>query len=143
MQLLAFRLAGETYALRLDGVERVVRAVEVTPFPEAPPDVLGVINLFGRILPVLDLRRRKGLPPREIDVSDFFLIVHLPARVFALWVDEVIGVIDYPEAEIVRATDVLAGARGVEAMVKTAQGIAFIANPEALWTPLVASVRSG
>jgi purine-binding chemotaxis protein CheW len=136
VQLLAFRLAEETYALHLDAVERVVRAVEVTPLPGAPAEVLGVINVFGRLLPVLSLRQRIGLPDKQVDVSDFFLIVHMAARTLALWVDEVLGVMDYPEKEIVRAGDVLPGAAEVEGLVKTPQGIAFIERLEALFSSL-------
>jgi hypothetical protein len=64
--------------------------------------------------------------------------VRVPARALALWADELIGVIDYPEMEIVRARDILPDSGQVEGMVATPQGIVFIENLEILCSPLSA-----
>lgn len=56
------------YAVALTSVERVVRAVEITPLPNAPDIVLGVINVQGRVVPVVDIRKRFRLPARAISV---------------------------------------------------------------------------
>ena len=58
VQLVAFMLDGQRYGLRLSVVERVVRAVEVTSLPSAPDIVMGVINLAGQIVPVVNIQRR-------------------------------------------------------------------------------------
>src|SRR6266853_41985 len=79
-QLVVFRLDEERYALRLDVVERIVQAAEVTPLPNAPTIVLGLIDLEGRVLPVLNVRRRFRLPEREIGPADQFLIARTERR---------------------------------------------------------------
>src|SRR5688572_3877945 len=58
IQLLAFRIESRSYALRLSHVQRVIRSVDVTPVPETPSCVLGIIDVHGEILPVLNFRRR-------------------------------------------------------------------------------------
>ena len=68
--LVAFALNEQRYALRLAIVERIVRMVEITPLPNAPDIVLGVVNLQGRIIPIFNIRRRFGLEEREPDLDD-------------------------------------------------------------------------
>jgi purine-binding chemotaxis protein CheW len=62
---LTFQLDGQAYAAPLAQVSEVIRVGEVTPVPGAAPDLLGVRHLRGRVVPVLDGRRRLGLPPRD------------------------------------------------------------------------------
>ncbi len=57
-RLVIFRLENQRYALHLTAVERVLRMVAVSSLPKAPAIVLGVINFYGRVIPVLDLQRR-------------------------------------------------------------------------------------
>ena len=73
-QLVVFFLNEQKYALYLPAVERVVSAIEVTPLPQAPDNVLGIINVMGKVIPVVNIRKRFGLPEREIDLSDQFII---------------------------------------------------------------------
>ncbi len=82
-QLIVFRL-DERYALPLSVVERVVRAVEVTPLPRAPVIVLGAIDVHGRVLPVLNVRRRFRMPDLAISPADWFLLAHTARHTVAL-----------------------------------------------------------
>jgi purine-binding chemotaxis protein CheW len=72
--LVVFRVGRFRYALPLPAVDRIVRAVEVTPLPGAPDVIAGVVNVEGRVVPVLDLRKRIGLPDRPLDPDQQFLI---------------------------------------------------------------------
>ena len=80
MQLVVFFLDGQRYGLHLSTVRRVVRAVEVRALPSAPGIVLGVINIEGRIIPVINVRRRFGLPDKEIDLDDHFIVAATARR---------------------------------------------------------------
>lgn len=92
--VLEFSLDELRYALPLSAVERVVRAVEITPLPKAPEIVLGVINVKGTIIPVLDVRSRFRLPFRGISCDERFILARTPTRVVALVVDAVSGVLE-------------------------------------------------
>lgn len=98
-QYLLFRLSETWCALPLATVERVISAVEITPLPEAPNSVCGVINLAGDVVPVFALSRRFGLPDRPVKLRDK-LIVACPqgtplARRVALLADEAQEVITF------------------------------------------------
>ena len=123
-QLVVFRLDEQRYALPLASVERIVRAVEVTVLPDAPAIVLGAIDVTGRILPVLNLRRRFGLPERETLPSDQFLIAHPTRRAVVLVVDEAQGLIEYPVAGIVP------GLEQIQGVVKLDDGLVLIHDLE-------------
>jgi len=90
--IVLFSLDEPRYALELSAVERVVRSVEITPLPGAPELVIGVINLQGRIIPVVNLRKRFNLPWREININDRLIIARTSRRPVALIVDSVIGI---------------------------------------------------
>src|SRR3981081_3669364 len=100
-QLVVFRLDARRYALPLSAVERIVPAVEVTPLPKAPAIVLGVIDVEGRVLPMLNIRRRFGLPDKEIAPTGQFLIARTAQRAVVLVIDEAQGVIERSAIEIV------------------------------------------
>jgi len=124
--LVVFTLDDQCYALYLSTVERIVRVAEITPLPKAPGVVLGVINIGGRIVPVVDIRKRFGLPAREINLSDQLVIANTLHRSVALLVDSVIGVIEHSAATMVSAEQILPGMEYVEGVVKLEDGIILI-----------------
>ncbi len=78
--IVVFALDEPSYALSTACVERVLPAMAMLPLPGAPDIVLGIVNVHGDILPVMDVRRRFGLPSREPDVDDLFLVVRTALR---------------------------------------------------------------
>ena len=129
-QLVVFGLDAQRYALPLASVERIVRAVETTLLPNAPAIVLGAINVAGRVLPVLNLRRRFGLPEREISPVDQFIIASTTRRTVVLVVDEAQGVIEYPVTEIIRPTQIVPGLDQLQGVVRLDDGLVLIQNLE-------------
>lgn len=125
-----FCLDDRRYALPLDVVECVVRAVEFTPLPNAPAIVLGVINMAGRLLPVLNLRQRFGLPEREYGPDDQLLIARMAQRSVALVVDHTQGVIERPDAEITGAAQLVPGLEHIQGVVKCGDDLALILDLE-------------
>ena len=93
-QLVVFTLDDQKYALYLPVVVRVVSAVEVTPLPKAPDIVLGVINIQGKVIPVANIRKRFGLPERQIELSDQFIIANTSKSTVVLVAYTVSGVIE-------------------------------------------------
>lgn len=134
-QLLVFRLEGERYALGLESVERVFRAVAVTSLPKAPEIILGVVNVQGRVVPVFNLRRRFKLPEKEIDPGDQMIVARVKEQAFVLTADEVIGVMECPREAMVAAGDILPHLEYIEGVVKLADGLAFIHAIDSFFTP--------
>ena len=132
LTLVVFAIDEQRYALPLSSVERVVRAVEVTALPRAPATLLGAINLQGRVLPVLNLRRRFQLPQRELDLNDEFLIVRTAARTVALWVDLVCEVRACSPQTVIAAEQVAPRLDELTAVVKLENGLLLVQDLERL-----------
>lgn len=124
--LVIFILNEQRYALFLPAVGRILRMVEITPLPKAPEIVLGVINMQGRIVPVLDIRKRFRLPERELDPSDQLVIACTSKRAVALAVDKVIGVVERSGQEVIAAEKILPGMEYVEGVAKLEDGMILI-----------------
>lgn len=115
-------------ALPLSFVERVVRAVFLTPLPDAPEIVLGVVNVGGEIIPAVNMRRRFRQPDRAIALSDHFVIAHTRHRAVALVVDAVSGIFEYADPDMVGADTILPGLEYIDGVVRLADGLMLVHN---------------
>jgi len=131
LQLVIFVIEGERYALSLPAVERVLLMVAVSPLPQAPAVALGVINLHGQVIPVLDIRRRFGLPPRDYGLTAHLLVARTSRRTLALPVDEVLGVREIAADAVIPPDAVLPGIGHVAGIVALADGLLFIHDLDA------------
>jgi purine-binding chemotaxis protein CheW len=128
-QIIQFLLDQNRYGLPLANVERIVRAVEVTPLPAGPEIVLGIINAGGKLHPVLDIRRRFRLPFREISPENHFLIVKTAERSVVFPVDEVCGLIEHPQ--IVPPREIIDGIEHLRGVIKLEDSLVLIQDVEA------------
>lgn len=134
--LVLFRIAKQRYALRLNTVERIIRAAAPTPVPETPDFVLGLINMAGQLLPVISLRRCLGLAERPIRPKDHFVIVHASRMILALVVDEVQDLSVVNAANAMTLEDALPGAEcRFQGLVKIDGDIILIYDLEKLLNP--------
>jgi purine-binding chemotaxis protein CheW len=127
-QIVVFTLDEPRYALYLSAVERVVRGAEITPLPKAPEVVLGVINVQGEIILVMDIRKRLHLPARELDLGDQFILVRTARRRVALLVDSVVGCRQVRDREQVPAGNVLPGAEYIHGLAKLEGNLILICD---------------
>ncbi len=126
IQLVVFTLDEQRYALHLHVVRRIVRAVEITLLPKAPDIVLGVINVRGKIIPVVNMRKRFHLPEQEMDLSNQFIISSASRRSVALLVDRVGDVIEHPHQEIITSAKILPDMEYIEGVLKLKDGLILI-----------------
>jgi purine-binding chemotaxis protein CheW len=129
-QLAVFRVDDGRYALPLATVARIVRAVETTPLPRAPATVVGVIDVHGEVLPVLNLRRKLQLAEREITPSDHFLIARTERRTLVLVIDRPEAVIEVPAVEIVNTNAIESCPEQFRGIVKLPDGLVLIHDLE-------------
>lgn len=105
LHLLTFALDRETFGIPVTQVREVIRVSDITRVPQAPPHVRGVANLRGRILAVVELRSRLGLPPAELTSRSRVVVVEVRERVLGLLVDAVSQVTKVPEASVAPAPE--------------------------------------
>ena len=126
IQLVVFTLDNQRFALPLSTVERAIRIMEIVPLPKAPEIVIGVINLHGKIIPVVNIRNRFRLPQREINLNDQLIISNTKKRPLAILIDSVLGVFEFPEKRIVSADKILPDIEYIEGVAKLEEGIILI-----------------
>jgi purine-binding chemotaxis protein CheW len=129
--LVVFALDDHQFALPLEFVDRVVRAVEVVLLPGAPRIVKGIINLHGQIVPVISLRLRCGLPEREVEVDEQFIIARTPTRTVALQVDSTHMLQAKPD-DCIPTSQFVPESMNVGQVVKSADGLILVQNIETL-----------
>lgn len=96
LHLVTFQLGREEYGVEIASVQEIIRATDITPVPGAPSHVRGVINLRGKIIPVVDLRRRFALEVVENSESQRIIVVEMGEKRIGMLVDGVSQVIRVP-----------------------------------------------
>ncbi len=93
LQLVSFILGDEVYGVEILYVQEINRMVNITKVPNLPEHVKGVINLRGRVIPVIDLRLRMNLPAKEYDKETRIIVVEIESKIIGFIVDRVIEVL--------------------------------------------------
>lgn len=119
IQLVTFRLKDETYGINVMQVQEVLRITEIAPVPGAPQYVLGIINLRGNVVTVIDTRTRFGLPTTELDDASRIVIIESEEQVVGILVDSVAEVVELRHSEIDSAPNI-----GNEESARYIQGVA-------------------
>ena len=99
-QLVVFRLAQDTYGFDIDAVREIIRMQEITRVPNAPENIEGVINLRGRICPVMDLRKRLGVSLSDATADSRIVVVEIEGEDVGMIVDAVTEVLRVPADRI-------------------------------------------
>ncbi len=118
LQWVTYRLDEETYGINVMQVQEVLRYTEIAPVPGAPDYVLGIINLRGNVVTVIDTRSRFGLPPTDISDNTRIVIIESDEQVVGILVDSVAEVVYLRSSEIESAPNV-----GTEESAKFIQGV--------------------
>jgi len=109
LQLVTFRLGNEEFSVDILKVQEIIRDMELTRVPRAPDFVEGVINLRGRVIPVIDLRKRFGFEAGEKTVETRIIVIDVNERTVGLRVDAVSEVLRLPADTVEPAPALVAG----------------------------------
>lgn len=119
LQWVTFRLQEETYGINVMQVQEVLRYTEIAPVPGSPEYVLGIINLRGNVVTVIDTRARFGLPASEVSDNTRIVIIEAEKQVIGILVDSVAEVVYLKQSEIDTAPNV-----GTDESARFIQGVA-------------------
>lgn len=134
IRLVVFRLEDRKYGLEVQHVGEIVPMVALAPVPEAPPWLEGVLNLRGRVVPVVNLRVRFGLPRREPGLETPIMIAIAGERTAGFIVDAVDEVLSLPSSSLSPPGE-LVDPGSVTAVAVAGDGLILVVNPE----PLIAA----
>jgi len=108
LQVVGFRIGEETFGVRIGSVREIVRVPEITAVPNASETIEGVINLRGKIIPVMDLRKRFGRVEIQPDKKNRILVVEMDSKLVGLIVNSASEVLKIPPSEIESPSSVFA-----------------------------------
>jgi purine-binding chemotaxis protein CheW len=118
LQWVTYKLEEETYGINVMQVQEVLRYTEIAPVPGAPSYVLGIINLRGNVVTVIDTRARFGLMSAEVTDNSRIVIIEAEKQVIGILVDSVAEVVYLRSSEIDSAPNI-----GTEESAKFIQGV--------------------
>ena len=99
-KFLTFIIGKEDYGIEIRHVTEIIGIQNITEVPDMPPHVKGVINLRGKVIPVMDVRLRFGVEERPYDDRTCIIVININEQPVGLIVDRVLEVLDIPENEI-------------------------------------------
>ena len=124
--VVVFSINHNRYALHLDKTEKVIPSLEVMHLPNSPDIILGVVNIEGNIIPVVNTRKKFSLPEKEIELGDKLIIAKTTKRLVALPADDVEGVGFYHEEQIINPKKILPNIPAVDGVIGLEDGIIII-----------------
>ncbi|MAA76361.1 MAG: chemotaxis protein CheW [Salinisphaeraceae bacterium] len=131
-----FYVAAQSYAIAVLRIQEVLRVSDIASVPGAPSQVLGVVNLRGRIVPVISLRRLLGLPDaRPVDAQaehERLVVVEARREAFGLLVDSVAGLIDLPDSAVEKPPRVGSRAVPITGVVTSSEDVLVLLDVDAL-----------
>jgi purine-binding chemotaxis protein CheW len=144
MEAVCFAIENQLFAVDIQHAITVVRMCYITEIPDAPPYLMGVINVRGSILPVLNTRKLIHYAEKEPDLTDQLLICQKADRAAALWVDEVKGIKNVPSDAIISAQDIDTHLTIIDQAWKDDWTVTFIINmDELLSIPIESKPKQG
>ena len=109
LQLVTFSTGDEEFGVDILRVQEIIRTMAITKVPKAPEFVEGVINLRGKVIPIIDLRRRFGLQPKEHDKHTRIIVIEINTMIVGFVVDSVSEVLRIPASTVEPPPPVVAG----------------------------------
>ncbi len=125
-----FSLAGETYAIDVLQVQEVLKVTEIAPVPGVPDYILGIINLRGNVVTVIDARRRMGLDDRESDEASRIVIIDVDNQNVGILVDSVSEVVRISPDSVEPAPEVGNddSSRFIQGVTSTEEGLTILVD---------------
>ena len=109
LQLVTFSIGEEEFGVDILSVQEIIRMMDITKVPRAPEFVEGVINLRGKVIPIIDLRRRFGLTTRDHDKHTRIIVIEINNMIVGFVVDSVSEVLRIPASTVEPPPPVVSG----------------------------------
>lgn len=136
INLLVYTIDDIRLAIFLHSTRQAIRMVEIIPLPFSSDTILGLINYYGEVVPIINMRKLLNRPQREIDINDQIVIARSEKRTVGIWVDRVHGLYEYKEQEIIEAEKYLnnieLGDNILVGTIRLPDGLLLIHNIEGL-----------
>ncbi len=142
LQFIGFKLDGEDYAVAIKKIREIILLKPITRVPQSPPDVEGLINLRGNVIPLINLRKRFGLTPRPFDDETRTIVISVHDKTIGCIVDEVTEVMRVAAEQIqpVPVSITAAARMYIEGLAKIDDRLLIILDLDKLFDPAAVQV---
>jgi purine-binding chemotaxis protein CheW len=135
MKIVAFTIFEKEYALDIKNVIQVIRIKEITPIPQSPDFVEGVILWYGKVMPLINLRKKFGLEKQELNKLNRIIITRLHRQHIGILVDQVTDVLNLEAAALESPGSLFSETHYLEGIAKIATRLILLMNAERLLSP--------
>jgi purine-binding chemotaxis protein CheW len=126
LEVLEIEISGQRYGLPTSDIIEIVRAATLIKLPKVPPIVEGIVNFHGKVVPVLDVRKRFRLPAKQIEHTDHLIVARAGSRLVALRADRALEILRLDRADIADTAKVAPNAQYVTGVAKLPDGLLLI-----------------
>ncbi len=143
LQLVTFRIGNEEFGIDIKKVQEINRMIDITKIPNTPPHVEGVVNLRGKIIPIISLRTKLGFEEAARDKSTRIMVVEIQGSVIGFIVDSVSEVLRIHDAKIEPTPSITGGSDSayIEGVINLSDRILILLNLNALFEGDLKGVR--
>lgn len=130
-ELLLFKVENLRCAIPVKFIDHVIRMAAITTIPKPPPNIAGIINYHGEIIPVFSIRKYFSLPEKKAVPSDYLLIIHYTSMmaIIAEGIEKVI----HHLSDVIKPDSVYPGIEGISGLYRCDDGLMVITTPEVLF----------
>ncbi len=129
-KFLLFTLGDKIFAFNVEDVYRVIELVEITPLPESPRKILGIINLHGEIIAIGDIKRKLNIKPEKFSLDNCIVIVRYKGKKLGFVIDKLIGYKEIAPEDFISGEEIMSELSDVKGIVKMDSDIILINNIE-------------
>jgi purine-binding chemotaxis protein CheW len=126
VEILQFELYGQRYGIPVADADEILRAVAITPLPNAPRIIEGVIDIRGTVTPVLDIRARFGMPAKQVEIGDHLIVARAGPRRVVIRADQVQGLVGLSAGDIADIGSVTTKIEHVSGVAKLPDGLIIL-----------------
>ena len=130
IKLVRFQIEKQQFAIPVEYVERIIQMVELIEIPDAPSFFSGLLNLYGELIPVVNLRVLFRLKEREIELSDQLIVLNAKTIKMALHIDATLDVMNVDQNQLAGNTEITFNNAFIKGIAKTENDILVIHHPE-------------
>jgi purine-binding chemotaxis protein CheW len=134
-KFVSFKLNHQNYALPLESIVRIVRAVALTIIPDSPRRILGMINMAGQAISVINLRFLFSLKDKKIDINDRLMILNVNQNQIAILVDEVMDVLEPYPHQMGTSNKLLEQSRFLTTTIQQGEKLILVIDPTQVLIP--------
>lgn len=121
-----FEIENQRFAIPFNYIQKVIPVVEIEKLPGVPFFIVGIINLHGQVVPVIDMRTLFSISTKEVELSDQLIIIDIPSGKYALLVDHTLEIVSINKNDMIEGDNIEYGGKYIKGVLMQPDGLVII-----------------